>query len=96
MLPLELPNNARFTAKVGISKGAEGSGGVTFIFGVMEASGAINWWPGVEASYAGTLQSMDIDLSSYANKKVMAILRVESGADTNKDNALWITPRISQ
>lgn len=96
MLPLELPNNARFTAKVGLSREVEGGGTTTFLFGVMEASGAINWWPGVEASNDGTLQSMDIDLSSYANKKVMAILRVESGADINKNYALWIGPRISQ
>jgi hypothetical protein len=96
MLPIELPNNSRFTAKVGLSKEAEGSSGVTFLFGLMSANGAINWWPAVKAGYDGTLQSMDIDLSAYANKKVMAILRVEAGADIYNNFALWIEPKISQ
>ncbi|MCX6007784.1 MAG: hypothetical protein NTZ34_11090 [Chloroflexi bacterium] len=96
MLPIELPNNSRFTAKIGLSKEAEGSSGVTFLFGLMNANGSINWWPAVKAGYDGTLQSMDIDLSSYNNIKVMAILRVESGADMDKNYALWIEPRISQ
>ena len=96
MLPVELPNNSRFTAKVGLSKEAAGSSGVTFQFGLMNASNAVDWWPAVKADYDGTLQSIDIDLSSYANKKVMAILRVEAGADTYNNFALWIEPKISQ
>ena len=96
MLPLELPNNSRFTAKVGLSKEAEGSSGVTFLFGLMNVNGDIDWWPAVKAGYGGKLQSMDIDLSSYANKKVMAILRVEAGTDTYNNFALWIEPKISQ
>ncbi len=96
MLPLALPNNGRFTAKVGLSREAEGSSGVTFLFGLMDSSGSINWWPGVKAGYDGKLQDVDIDLSAYSNKKVMAILRVEGGADTQNDFALWIDPKITQ
>lgn len=95
MLPMALPNNARFTAKVGLSEEAKGSEGVTFLFGIMEGGG-IDWWPGVKAQYDGTLQSMDIDLSAYANKKVTAVLRVESGAGIENNYALWIGPEINQ
>jgi hypothetical protein len=96
MLPLELPNNARFTARVGLSKEGQGSSGVTFLFGLMSAGGAINWWPGVKSSPDGRLDSIDIDLSSYAGQKVMPVLRVEAGGDPENNYALWIGPKISQ
>jgi hypothetical protein len=96
MLPLQLPHNARFTARVGLSQEAEGSDGVTFLFGIQEENGAVNWWPGVKAYYGGELQGLDIDLSSYGGKKVMAVLRVEAGAGPDNNRALWIDPKISQ
>jgi len=96
MLPLQLPYNARFTSKVGLSKEAQGSGGVTFLFGIQEENGNTNWWPAVKESYDGALHSLDIDLSSYGGKKVMAVLRVEAGPGAEKNYALWIDPKISQ
>lgn len=96
MLPLELPNNARFTSMVCLSGEASETSSMTFLFGLMEASGDINWWPGMTAAYGGAPQSMDIDLSAYAGKKVMAILRVEAGVSIDDNYALWIEPRISQ
>ena len=96
MLPLELPYNARFTAGVGLAKDAPPGSGVTFLFGIQEENGSTNWWPGVKASYDGKLDSLDIDLSAYGGKKVMAILRVEAGAEPEKNYALWIEPKISQ
>jgi hypothetical protein len=96
MLPLELPYNVRFTARVGLSGEARGEGGVTFLFGIQDERGAIHWWPAVKASYDGKLTDLDIDLSAYGGKKVMAVLRVEAGADSDRNYALWIEPRISQ
>ena len=96
MLPLELPYNARFTSKVGFSKDALGSSGVTFLFGIQDESGSVNWWPGVTAAYDGKLDNFDIDLSSYGGRKVMAVLRVEAGAGAEGNYALWIDPKISQ
>jgi hypothetical protein len=96
MLPLELPYNARFTARVGLSEQARGGTGIVFLFGIQDERGNIHWWPAVKASYDGRLNNLDIDLSAYGGRKVMAILRVESGADPDKNYALWIEPRISQ
>jgi hypothetical protein len=96
MIPMELPVNCRFTAKVGLAKDAQGGGGVTFVFGLIDPGGKRNYWPGVKASYDGKLDTMDIDLSSYAGKKVMVILRVEAGADTEKNHAVWVEARITQ
>lgn len=96
MLPLQLPYNARFTARVGLAGGAQGSDGVVFLFGVQEESGNTNWWPGVKAAYDGKLDSIDIDLSAYGGRKVMAVLRVEAGALPGKSLAIWVEPKISQ
>ena len=96
MLPLELPYNARFTTRVGLSNEAQGGSGVVFLFGIQDEKGSVNWWPAVTAAYDGKLNSLDIDLSAYGGRKVMAILRVEAGADPDKSYALWIEPRISQ
>jgi hypothetical protein len=96
MLPLELPNNARFVSRVGLLKEAAGSSGVTFLFGLTTGGNAVTWWPGVKAAYDGKLDNIDIDLSAYNGKKVMMILRVEAGADPDKNYAVWIEPKISQ
>jgi len=96
MLPLQLPYNARFTARVGLSREAQGSGGVTFLFGIQEENGNTNWWPAVQAAYDGELNSLDIDLSAYGGRKVMAILRVEAGAGPEANHAIWVDPKISQ
>jgi len=96
MLPLQLPHNARFTARVGLSREAAGSSGVTFLFGIQEENGALTWWPSVKASYGGELQGLDIDLSSFGGRKVMAVLRLEAGAGPDNNRALWIEPKISQ
>ena len=96
VLPLELPYNARFTARVGLSEEARGSSGVAFLFGIQDEQGGTNWWPAVKATYDGSINSMDIDLSAYGGKKVMAMLRVEAGADPDNNYALWIEPKISQ
>ncbi len=96
MVPLTLPAGTHFTSWVGLSKEAEGGSGVTFLFGLEDAGGAVNWWPGVDASYDGRLQPMDFDLSDYAGKEVMAILKVEAPASPDKSYALWIAPKLSQ
>jgi hypothetical protein len=96
MIPMELPVNSHFTAKVGLARDAQGGSGVTFVFGLVDPGGKRNYWPGVKASYDGKLDTIDIDLSSYAGKKVMAILRVEAGADTVKNHAVWTEARIVQ
>lgn len=95
MIPLSVPANARFTAKVGLAKSAEGGNGVTFLFGLVDA-GSTNYLSRIAATYDGKLDSIDVDLSSYAGKKVMAVLRVEAGADTDKNTAVWVDAKISQ
>jgi hypothetical protein len=96
MIPLTLPPGTHFTSWVGLSSTAEGGSGVTFIFGLQDAGGAVNWWPGLEAGYDGKLKPIDIDLSAYAGKQVMCILRVEAPASPDKSYALWITPKLTQ
>lgn len=96
MVPLTLPPSTHFTSWVGLSAAAEGGSGVTFIFGLQDAGGAVNWWPGVDVAYDGKIRPIDIDLSAYAGKQVMAILRVQAPASPDKGYGLWIVPKISQ
>lgn len=98
MLPIEMPYNARFTATVGMPHAPGPGSGVTFLFGLQSEDGGVEWWPGVQVSRDGRLQEMNIDLSAYGGKKVMVLLRVESGADpiTADSAALWIEPAIRQ
>lgn len=96
MLPLELPYNTRFTARVGLSGEAGDGGSAAFLFGIKDERGGIVWWPAIEASGDGSLHDIDIDLSAYGGRKVMPVLRVEGGAVPGKIHALWIDPGISQ
>jgi len=96
MLPLELPYNTRFTARVGLSREAGDGGKVSFLFGLKDDRGGVAWWPAVEASGDGRVHDMDIDLAAYGGRKVMPVLRVESGAAPGRSRALWIDPVISQ
>ena len=96
MAPLTLPPNTHFTAWVGLAQAAEGGSGVTFQFGLQDAGGAVNWWPALEVPYDGKLHPVDIDLSAYSGRQVMAILHVEAGANPDKNYALWITPKLVQ
>ncbi|MHB8085838.1 MAG: CARDB domain-containing protein [Dehalococcoidia bacterium] len=96
MVPLILPPSTHFTSWVGLSAAAEGGSGVTFIFGLQDAGGAVQWWPGLDVTYDGKLKPIDIDLSAYAGKQVMSILRVEAPAGPDKSYGLWIVPRLSQ
>ena len=96
MLPLELPYNARFTARVGLPAEARGGDAVNFLFGIQNERGGMDWWPAVAESNDGSMTDMNIDLSAYGGQKVMAVLRVEAGAGPGDNYALWIAPRISQ
>jgi len=95
MLPLELPYNTRFTARVGLPVDAGDGAAAAFLFGMQDEEGT-TWWPAVQASGDGSLHDMDIDLSAYGGRKAMAVLRVERGAEPGKIHALWIDPGISQ
>jgi len=97
MAPLEMPAQARFTASVALPQDAASGSSLNFLFGLQDENGNINWWPGVKVSASDArLFPMDIDLSSYIGKKVMAVLRIESGIGAVKARGLWITARISQ
>jgi hypothetical protein len=96
MVPMTLPVNARFVAKVGLPKSAERSQGVTFIFGLIDAEGKRYNWPGVKATYDGKLDDINIDLTAYGGKRILAILRLEAGADAENNDAVWAEARITQ
>jgi hypothetical protein len=93
---LELPRRCSFMAEVGFKKGAEDTAGVRFIFGVMDASGVIEFFPAVEATYDGELDRYEVDLSHLAGKKMRFVLRVEADEASDQNWAIWINPRVVQ
>ena len=45
-------------------------------------------------TYDGSIQKLDVDLSSLAGKSVIFILRVNANGPSNQDWAFWLQPRI--
>jgi hypothetical protein len=47
-------------------------------------------------TYDGSIQKVDMDLSTLANKSVIFILRVNANGPSNQDWAFWLQPRITR
>ena len=47
-------------------------------------------------TYDGSIQKLDVDLSTLANKSVIFILRVNANGPSNQDWAFWLQPRITR
>jgi hypothetical protein len=45
-------------------------------------------------TYDGSLEKLDVDLSSLAGKSVIFILRVNAKGSSNQDAAFWLQPRL--
>lgn len=94
-----LPPNAVFEAEVGFLAGAVNSDGV--IFQVYEshydANGAVvrTQIALFGKQYDGRPAPLRVDLSHLAGKIVSLELRVDAGATSMQDWAVWIAPRIS-
>jgi hypothetical protein len=95
---VKIPRMAKFTAEVGLKKGATETDGVRFKFGIIDESGVVQFFPGIFAEYDEKLDLYEVDLSALADKKVSFILRVEDGEGNLylQNNAVWIDPKVTQ
>lgn len=92
-----LPPNAVFQAGVGFMSGAGRSDGVTFwVWEHHIENGREVWNPvaRVDKAYDGRLVPLWIDLSHLAGQSVSIELRVDAGASSGQDWAVWVAPRI--
>lgn len=93
-----LPQNAVFEAEVGFISGAGASDGVTFwVFEHHIENSREVWNPIIRVTkqYDGRLIPLRADLSHLAGRNVSIELRVDAGASSGQDWAVWVAPRIT-
>lgn len=92
-----LPSKAVFKAKIGFLKGAVGTDGVTFQVWEHHDHRGRRIWNRITnqyKAYSGALVEVIADLSHLSGKDVGIELRVDSGAGSGQDWAIWIDPVI--
>jgi hypothetical protein len=91
-----VPEGARFTAKVGFIDGATATDGVKFFVSFTDTNGIIYDFPknGHLAKYDGTLDELNLDLSSITGKHGYFSLGVNAAGTSAQDWAVWVDPKI--
>lgn len=92
---VNIPANAKFSAKVGFLQGAKASDGATFevsVYNVATKRGQrlIQY----HAKYDGKLDEITADLKPYAGQKLRIELRVNAGSSSAQDWAVWQEAKI--
>ena len=87
---VDIPANARFSARLGFLNGAIASDGVTFqvyVYDYATRGGLriVNH----QAKHDGKLDDISADLKSYAGKKLRIEMRVYAGNSSTQDWAVW-------
>ncbi len=87
---VDIPANAKFSAKVGFLRGASASDGVIFEVSVYDivARGGRRLIRH-QAKHDGKLDEISADLKSYAGKKLRIELKVYAGNSSAQDWAVW-------
>jgi len=93
---IEVPPNARFTARVGFNEGDVSIDGVRVAFGYVDAAGSVVLFPKMDIYSDGTLRTYEADLSDLEGERTEFVLRVEAGASPVGDCVRWVEPRIVQ
>jgi hypothetical protein len=87
---VNIPANAKFSAKVGFLQGAKASDGATFevsVYNIATKRGQrlIQY----HAKYDGKMDEITADLKPYAGQKLRIELRVNAGSSSSQDWAVW-------
>ena len=93
-----IPEGARFKAEVGFLDGLTATDGAYFRIRIYDD---LSWYyfpsySGIHCANDGALNTLDIDLSSVAGKRVRVYLQVEAGATSTQDWAVWVNPRVTK
>lgn len=93
-----IPPNAHFQSKVGFLRGAGGTDGATFWVWVHYLVNGLEQWKPVAQhfkKYTQSLDTIDVDLSTYAGQSISIELRVDAGSSSGQDWAAWVTPTVA-
>jgi len=93
---LVVPENARFTARVGFEPGKVSTDGVRVALGYLDATGSVVLLPKMDVYSDGTMRPYEVDLSSLAGKKTEFILWVEAKDSPQGDCVRWAESKIVQ
>ncbi len=91
-----LADMAKFSAKVGFTRDTAPNSQARFIFGIIEQSGFVHYFPAITVANDGKLDLYEVDLSQMAGKKVRFVLRVEVIGSAEKVKPAWVDPRVLQ
>jgi hypothetical protein len=93
---IQIPAKLHFISKVGLSRFANGSDGVTFRFGLKDLNDTINWISSKNVTTPGKFEDWNIDLTQYEGQKYYFLLRVDAGASPSNDYAIWNQAKLIQ
>lgn len=91
-----VPEQAKFTAKVGFKSGDVSSDGVRVALGYLDATGSLVLFPKMDVYSDGAMHTYEIDLSDMAGTKTEFILWVEAKESPQGDCVIWAEPKIVQ
>lgn len=92
---MTVPAGAKFKAKVGFLDGATGTDGALFRLTWRESGSPVTVsLGGKHVTYGGSLDTIDVDLASYAGKSGQFGLKVEAGPSSGQDWAAWAEAKI--
>ncbi len=93
---IEVPEKAKFTAKVGFEPNVRSTDGVRVAFGYLDATGSMVLFPMMDVYSDGALHPYEVDLGSLAGKKTEFVLWVEAKDSPEGDCVKWVEPKVVQ
>ncbi len=93
---ITVPENARFTCKVGFRPGDVSSDGVRVALGYLDATGSLVLFAKMDVYSDGIMHDYEVDLSGLAGFKTEFILWVEAKDSPQGDCVCWAEPKIVQ
>ena len=93
---LELPEKAKFIAKVGFNRRASATDGVAVALGYIGVDDKLVFFEKMDVYYDGALDVYEIDLSDLGGEEVFFILRVEAKNSWEQDWLVWAEAKIVQ
>jgi len=93
---LVIPENAKFTARVGFAPDIKSTDGVKVAFGYTDDVGNIALFNKMDIYSDGKLYDYAVDLSQLAGEKTEFILWVEANGSPEGDCVRWVEPKVTQ
>jgi hypothetical protein len=93
---IKFPAKLHFLTRIGLSRNATGSDGVTYKFGIKDLNDTVTWLASKKVTAPGVFENWDINLSDYEGQKYYVVLRVEAGNSPVNDFAIWDAPKLIQ